>query len=86
MYIEIDLARVPPEVSLRKPSAFDAFKVVVTDPGHAYVAPEVVRELAGELGDDPRWVEQFTAMVAAAAAHGWVRDDGAILAHVEKGE
>ena len=83
MWIEVDLASVPPAVALHEPDDLRSFKVVVRPAEHAYVSPATVRELAAARAEDPAWVEQFDGMVAYAQSKGWVRDDGAIRAHVD---
>lgn len=83
MQIEIDLATVPPTVRLVEPTDFGSFKVVVVDAEHAWVAPERIAELAGDLGDSPEWRADLERMLAFAQSRGWVRDDGAVRAHVE---
>jgi hypothetical protein len=84
MYIELDIATIPPLVSLREPEDFGSFKVVVRGGSHAHVLPDTLRELAGELGLDPEWQRGFDGMVGYARAHGWVDPNGAIRAHVEQ--
>jgi hypothetical protein len=84
VHLEIDLATVPPTVALREPDDFTAFDVVVVEVEHAWVGVEVVRSLAGPArAGDPAWSEVLQAMVAYAEGHGWVREDGAMRAHVE---
>jgi hypothetical protein len=81
--LEIDLATVPPTVALREPDDFTAFDVVVVEPEHVWIEVDALRSLAGARADDPAWGEGLRAMVAYADRHGWVREDGAIRAHVE---
>jgi hypothetical protein len=83
MYIEIDLTTVPPALALREADDFKGFKVVAGRPEHAFVAPEALRSLAGDRADDDTWREQLDGMLAYAASKGWVRQDGAVRAHVE---
>lgn len=84
MEIHIDLAAVPPTVALEQPDDFKAFKVVVQGAEHAYVQPSTLLELAGaQRADDPAWRADLDKMLAFAGEHGWVRDDGAVRAHVE---
>jgi hypothetical protein len=85
MWIEIDLATVPPGVALRDPDDLQSLKVVVRGAEHAYVSADTLRALAGERAADPDWAQQFTAMVDYATSKGWVGDDGALRAHVEAG-
>src|SRR5215212_8251519 len=44
-------------------------------PGHAWIAPERVRALAGDV--PPGWNEDFAATVAYAAGKGWTDASGA---------
>jgi hypothetical protein len=83
VHLEIDLATVPPTVVLQEPDDFTAFDVVVVEPEHAWIAFDALRALAGARAADPAWSEGLRAMVAYADRHGWVREDGAIRAHVE---
>ena len=83
MYIEIDLTTVPPGVTLRDADDFKGFKVVAGRPEHAFVDPAALRSLAGEKAEDPAWREQLEGMLAYASSKGWVREDGAVRAHVE---
>ena len=83
MYVEIDLSLVPPVLELREPRDFSGFKVVVKRIDSAGVRVSTLRELAGELTDDVEWQDQFERMLAYAASHDWIRDDGSIEAHVE---
>jgi hypothetical protein len=85
MYIEIDLSVVPPRVQLREPDDFKAFSVAVIEPEHAWVGPDALRELAGDRASDPKWLEQLDGMLAFAASKGWVREDGAVRAHLARG-
>jgi hypothetical protein len=83
MYVEIDLTTVPPALALREADDFNGFKVVAGRPEHAYVTRDALRSLAGDRADDPAWQEQLEGMLAYASSKGWVRDDGAVRAHVE---
>lgn len=49
---------------------------------HAWVHPDLPALLAGSAANDD-WRAEFDRMVAFAAKHGWVREDGAVRAHVE---
>lgn len=84
--------------SLRDPENFRAFKVVLDgldldsapalaglscEGKHAWIAPDLPARLASRTADD-EWAAGFAKMVAVAANHGWVREDGAIRAHVEQ--
>lgn len=83
MYVEIDLAVVPPGIDLREADDFTAFKVVVKRARDAGVPVSTLRELAGERADDAEWEGKLDRMLAYAASHKWIRDDGSIRAHVE---
>jgi len=50
---------------------------------HVFVDQALLIKLAGPLGDDPEWQESFKGMIAYAASHGWVAEDGAVRVHVE---
>ncbi len=82
MRIEISLATVPPSVTLHEPDDFRAFSVVVPEVEHAWVDPGQVIALADGAGAE--WRGSFDGMVEYARSKGWVRDDGAIRAHVER--
>jgi hypothetical protein len=84
VHIEIDLATVPPLVTLEDPEDFGAFKVVVREPENAWVAPEQLVALAGELGSSAGWRDGLQRMLDYAGEHGWVREDGAIRGHLER--
>lgn len=83
MYIEIDFASVPPSVVLREPDDFKSFKVVAERAEHAYVGVDALRNLAGAVASDPDWSANLGKMLTYAESKGWVREDGAIRAHVE---
>lgn len=83
MYIEIDLAAVPPTATLAEPDDFKGFAVRASRPEHAYVPVEELRRLAGERASDPEWQSQLEGMLAYAESKGWVREDGAVRAHIE---
>src|SRR4051812_30083728 len=52
--------------------------------GHAFIAVDAVRRLAGDLADDPEWSAGLEKMLAYASAKGWMDASGtAIQAHVE---
>lgn len=86
MRIEVDLATVPPGVALHEADDLRSLKVVVREAEHAHVTAETLRSLAGERTADPQWCQGLATMVAYARSKGWVREDGAIRAHVESGE
>jgi hypothetical protein len=83
MYVEVDLRCTPPTTSLRDPSDFSSFKVVVVDPSDTFISQQVLRDLAGPLASDPTWQAGFEKMVAYAADHAWTNDGGDIQAHIE---
>jgi hypothetical protein len=83
MEIHIELADVPPTVTLRDPDDFSSFKVVIDQPEHVFVTAEDLAAMAGR-GDDPAWREQLNGMLEYARSKGFTREaDGAIRAHVE---
>ena len=84
VYVEVDLSTVPPGTTLQEPEDLKSFRLVVRSAEHASVAPEELLRLAGSRADAPDWRQQFEAMVEYARAEGWVREDGAIRAHVEE--
>ena len=84
MRIEISLATVPPSVTLHEPDDFRAFSVVVPEVEHAWVDPAQVIALAAAGGAGAEWRGSFDGMVEYARSRGWVRDDGAIRAHLER--
>jgi hypothetical protein len=83
VYIEIDLGTVPPSVVLEEPENFTAFKVVVREAEHVWVDPEQLAVLAGDLAGTADWRTSLQGMVRYASSKGWIREDGAIRAHVE---
>lgn len=84
---------------LREPGEFRDFKVVLDGvdvddappldglafegTGHAWIRPDLPARLAGPLADEA-WRSAFAGMVTYAAKHGWVREDGAVRAHIER--
>ncbi len=82
MYLHIDPTQVPPVVQVREPDDFTAFKLVLEVPEHAWIAPDVLIELAGRGGDD-EWKQNLAGMLAYAASKGWCDDAGRLRAHVE---
>jgi hypothetical protein len=50
---------------------------------HVFVDQALLVRLAGPLVDDPEWCQSFDGMIAYAASHGWIADDGAVRVHVE---
>jgi hypothetical protein len=83
---------------LLEPDDFRSFKVVLDgvspseaapadgvsleDGTHAWIRQDVPARLAGAHAT-PAWQADFERMVAFAGKHGWLRDDGAIRAHIE---
>jgi len=86
MYIEIDISTIPPAVTLRDPDDFTGFKVVTTRPEHSYVEPGTLRQLAGDRAEDSAWLADLDGMLAYAQSKGWVREDGAVRAHLESAD
>ncbi len=62
------------------------------DDGDVAVSPDALRRLATAAAESTgsplveEWESGFEAMVGHAGAHGWVDADGAIRAHVVRGE
>ena len=83
MYLELDLALVPPAIELREPDDFTAFKILVKPVDEAGVPLAVLRALAGKRAEDAEWQGNLERMLTYAAERGWIQDDGAIRAHVE---
>jgi hypothetical protein len=81
--INVDLAAVPPAVSLEDPDDFESFAIRARVPEHGFVAIDELKRLAGDRAGDPVWMESLDRMLEYASAHGWLRDDGAVRAHVE---
>jgi hypothetical protein len=82
MYIEIDLAVVPPTAVLRDPDDFKSFKVVVRPAEHSRVSVESLEQLAGDRAGDAEWRRGLEQMVQYAEQHGWV-DERGVRAHIE---
>ena len=52
--------------------------------GDAYIAPQALRDLAGERAKDPEWSASLDTMIGYASSKGWVDPaTGAIQAHLE---
>ena len=96
MVIRIDRAGVrlldPDDFGQFKVTALDrsvvatgvpAFGRAGDDEDHVFVEPDALRALAGARASDPVWAASFEQMVAFAATHGWISEDGAIRAHLE---
>jgi hypothetical protein len=77
------MGTVPPAVELHDADDLTSLKIVATQADHAYIAPQALRELAGDAASDPEWIDRFQKMLDYARAHGWTRDDGAVRAHIE---
>lgn len=82
MYLHVDPTQIPPVVELREPDDFKAFKVVIEVPEHAWIAPDVLTELAGRRGDD-EWQQNLAGMLAYAESKGWCDEAGRVRAHIE---
>jgi hypothetical protein len=66
-----------------------AFGAAVTQVGrydgtHVFVSTDALKSLAGPLGQDPAWLEKLSSMLNYAEKKGWLDEDGAIQAHVER--
>jgi len=81
MIIKVDLAEVPPGVSLLEPDDFGNFKVLVATPSRTFVTPRTLHELAGSHASES-WIRKVDEMCQYAEGRGWVRDDGALQAHI----
>ena len=81
MYLEIDLATIPPTTVLKDADDFEGLKIVVLHRTHGYVTTETLTALAGERGTDEAWQAGLAAMSAYAEQHGWTSDAG-IRAHI----
>jgi hypothetical protein len=56
----------------------------LAEDGHAFIAVDAVRRLAGARAEDPEWRAGFDKMLAYAGSKGWMDASGsAIQAHVE---
>jgi hypothetical protein len=66
--------------------ALDGVGTIAED-GHAFIAVDAVRRLAGDRASDPEWSSGFDKMLAYAGSKGWMDPSGtAIQAHVEWSE
>jgi len=83
MYVRVDLGSIPPVIALYEADDLTSLKVIVRNVDTTYLSADTLRELAGSLASDPGWQEGFANMLDYARLHGWVRDDGAVRAHVE---
>lgn len=100
MRIEVTPTESDDEIALCEPDVFTAFSVRihgdrpagqaldrlgrVAEDDHVFVDPAVLRGLAGDRADDPRWLESLDGMIAFAAEHGWVDAGGFVRAHIER--
>ncbi|GAB2848455.1 hypothetical protein GCM10022221_54770 [Actinocorallia aurea] len=82
MYLTVDLSSVPPAVELHEPDDFAAFSVRIAQATHAFVTPDTLRALAGDLAASPEWNDGLAAMLAHASKNGWLDGSGAIRAHL----
>ena len=55
---------------------------VSSEATHAWVRPDAVRALS-PLAGEPEWESGFAKMIAYAASHGWLGDDGGLRAHID---
>lgn len=53
---------------------------------HAFIAPEDIRALAGDVALNGEWRTGFDGMIAYADGAGWVDADGAVRVHIEHAE
>jgi hypothetical protein len=83
MRISLDMSAMPPTVQLLDADDLTSLKIVSAQPGHAYIAPETLRALAGSVASEPEWEQRFQKMLEYARSDGWTRDDGAVRAHFE---
>ena len=78
----IDLRRLSISMLAKEPARAALAELGRVDkPGHAWIAPERVRNLAE--GVPPGWDEEFAATIAYAASKGWTDASGALRAHIE---
>jgi hypothetical protein len=82
MYVHIDPSQIPPGVEVRDADDFTRFHVLLAQPAHAWVDPEVLAAVAGRADDDD-WRSKLTGMLRYAESKGWVDAEGRIRAHVE---
>ena len=78
-----DLSTLPATAQLLEPGDFSAFKLRLRVASEIWIQPEELLRLAGSRAEDPDWHRQMDGMISYARSRGWVRQDGAILAHVE---
>lgn len=83
MRIVLDLKSIPPIATLAEPDDFGRFEVAAERPGHATIAAEELRRLAGARAADPEWQSNLEKMLAYADSKGWIEADGSIRAHIE---
>ncbi|MFE4503194.1 hypothetical protein ACFRFQ_25345 [Rhodococcus sp. NPDC056743] len=63
--------------------ALEADAAGEVEDGRAWISADAVARLAGEAGAGDDWQSGFEAMVEYARLKGWLREDGAIRAHIE---
>jgi hypothetical protein len=85
VHITVDLSTVPPLVELEGADDLKSFSVVLHEPEHAWVSLEELKRLAGPRAEDTEWLAELDKMVAYASSKGWVREDGALRAHLAHG-
>lgn len=56
----------------------------LADDEHVFIPTETLVTLAGPAAAGPDWRSGFDAMIAYAAKHGWVDDQGAVRLHIER--
>jgi hypothetical protein len=83
MILALDLSVVPPGLALLEADDFTALKVVATRPTETCIAAGALEQLAAEAHEGDGWRTDFARMLAYAESRGWVREDGAVQAHVE---
>jgi hypothetical protein len=83
MYVRVDLATVPPTVTLEETDDFTKLSVRVEPCSHAYVGAETLAGLAGHHASDPAWMSKLEGMFEFAGSNGWLQADGSIRAHIE---
>ena len=84
MYIQLDLSTLPATAQLLEPEEFGDFRVALHLPAEIWIQPQELLRVAASRAQDAGWRTRLDAMVNYAASRGWVREDGAILAHVEQ--
>ena len=82
MFLHIELGELPPVLSVGDPENLSVFEVRMRVPEETTVTKDGVLSLIPEHIATHEWQEQFSAMLEVASRHGWVLDDGRIVAHV----